>query len=83
MNVAVRLISHVGKLPPGIGADGKGSLPFADGTTLLAVLKTLNLRTDEPLMALVNGEAIAPGDRATTALKDGDEVTVFPPIEGG
>jgi sulfur carrier protein ThiS len=34
-------------------------------------------------MTLVNGDPVAPENRAEKVLNDGDQVVVFPPIEGG
>ncbi len=83
MRIAVHLISQVGKRPAGIDDNGKGTFEFPDGKTLSGLLAGLSLRTDEPFMALVNGQAIPPSERDSTILMDGDEVTVFPPMEGG
>jgi sulfur carrier protein ThiS len=34
-------------------------------------------------MTLVNGDPVSPENRAKKQLSDGDQVVVFPPIEGG
>lgn len=67
----------------GIGRDGIGEIPVKDGGTLADAMRMVGLDPDEHYMALINGDPVSPENRAGRALKDGDQVVVFPPIEGG
>jgi molybdopterin converting factor small subunit len=60
---------------------GKGSfeLSLADGAPVADVFTTLRIPTAVEAVILVNGRR---ADQ-TTALAAGDEVTLFPPMEGG
>jgi molybdopterin converting factor small subunit len=54
-------------------------LELADGATVSAVLDAMQLPPAVETVMLVNGRRA----EAATALVDGDEVTLFPPMEGG
>lgn len=79
MKVEVQLYATLTKyLPP--GSEGKKAvIEVADDTTVAGLLKYLKVPTEHPNITLVNG--IQAEDDAT--LKDGDVVTVFPPLAGG
>lgn len=67
----------------GIGRDGIGEIPVKDGGSLADAMRMVGLDPDEHYMTLINGDPVSPENRAGRALKDGDQVVVFPPIEGG
>jgi molybdopterin converting factor small subunit len=54
-------------------------LELADGATVAAVLAAMRLPPAVETVMLVNGRRA----EAATALADGDELTLFPPMEGG
>lgn len=61
-------------------ADGRPerTLDLAEGQTVLDVLRTLDLSKLE-LLTAVNGEVV----KDHTMLRDGDELTLIPAIQGG
>ncbi len=67
----------------GLGSDGIGDIPVKDDGTLADAMRMVGLPPDQPFMTLVNGNPVAQEDRASKSLADGDQVVVFPPIEGG
>lgn len=62
---------------------GNKEVRAEDGATLDAVLESLKLDSAESYMVLVNGEAVPSGEWPGHTVRDGDELTVFPPIKGG
>jgi sulfur carrier protein ThiS len=54
-----------------------------EGATVLQVYEPYGLPAKMVHLVLVNGHYIAPEDRATTALKAGDALAIWPPIAGG
>ncbi len=56
---------------------------IAGNATVDAVLAPFLLPAKLTHLVLVNGVFIPPGERATTSLKDGDTLAVWPPIAGG
>ncbi|HUV61297.1 MAG TPA: MoaD family protein [Thermoplasmata archaeon] len=53
---------------------------FGDG---LGALLGSGVSPFETVVVLVNGFNVRPNDVAVTPLRDGDEVSLFPPISGG
>ena len=58
-------------------------LDVPEGVTVLQVYEPYGLPAKMVHLVLVNGHYIAPEDRATTALKAGDALAIWPPIAGG
>ncbi len=79
MRVHVRLFAGLNRYV----TNKQSGIPFdaelPDGATIEALIRHLGLPPDEVRVAFVNGRA-QPLD---FALKDGDEVGIFPPIGGG
>jgi len=78
VEVRVRLFANfreLGRLKGG----GQGSVVIPDGANVERLLVELGLPPDAPKVVLVNGRN-AP---LTLVLNDGDDVAIFPPVEGG
>jgi sulfur carrier protein ThiS len=58
-------------------------LEVATSATILQVLQPYQLPQKLVHLVLVNGKYIAPLDRATHALIEGDVLAIWPPIAGG
>ena len=67
-----------------------------DGCTLPAALRELTTLKGHPetlfdddgavrdfVLVMVGGERLAPEDRATRLLAEGDEIVIYPPVSGG
>ena len=77
MHVRVRLLlTFKDKAPDG---ERPFALTLAGGCTVDRALESLSISDDAAKVVLVNGR-LATG---TQRLSDGDELTVFPPLEGG
>ena len=78
MKVQVRLFSNLARyLPP--GSVGKRATVELDEKSTVADLESRLGLVDEPVTVLVNDERRHPQAR----LRDGDVVSLFPPIAGG
>lgn len=77
MDISVQTFANLRDYAPA-GA-GKFKLALADDATVADLLAALRIPAAVEAVLLVNGR------RADTAtrLRDGDEVTLFPPMEGG
>ena len=77
MNVHVSLFANLRDYAP--SGQGRFELALADGATVADLLAALRVPAAVQAVLLVNGR------RADSAapLHDGDEVTLFPPMEGG
>jgi len=58
-------------------------LDVAHGATILQVIDPYGLPAALVHLVLVNGKYIAPEDRPTHALVEGDVLAIWPPIAGG
>lgn len=83
INVGFQLVSIDASEVRGLGRDGVGEIPVKDGGSLADAMRMVGLSPDKPFMTLVNGDPVAPESRDEKALADGDQIVVFPPIEGG
>jgi sulfur carrier protein ThiS len=53
------------------------------GTTVQQVVDRFNMPVKLVHLVLVNGVFIAPAERATRALVEGDALAIWPPVAGG
>jgi len=83
MKVSVKLISMATAPPEGFDAYGKAEIKLDDGTSVTGLIDRLPLNTNETFLVLVNGDTVAPSERDRTPLADGDDVAIFPPMQGG
>jgi molybdopterin converting factor small subunit len=80
MTIELRLFASLRKhLPPG-SPRGKCTLELPDGTPVGAVLARMHIPFASAHMVLVNGEHDRDFERV---LRDGDVLSVFPPVAGG
>jgi len=83
MRVSVKLISMAVPPPEGFDSYGKAEITLDDGVSVANFIGRLPLNTNETFLVLVNGDTVAPSERDQTCLADGDEVAIFPPMQGG
>ena len=83
ITVSFQLVSIDPSEVKGLGRDGLGDIPVKDGGMLADAMQMIGLPPEQPFMTMVNGEPVAPENRTAKALNDGDQIVVFPPIEGG
>jgi sulfur carrier protein ThiS len=83
MKIKVKILSMVGDPPPGFDPFGERDLDVGTGTNVADVVATISLPREESYTTIVNGEAVSVDARAAHTLADGDEITLFPAIQGG
>lgn len=83
ITVGFQLVSIDPSEVKGLGRDGVGEIPVKDEGSLADAMRMVGLAPDKPFMTLVNGDPVAPESRDERVLKNGDQIVVFPPIEGG
>jgi sulfur carrier protein ThiS len=83
MKVLVKLLSMAGDPPPGFDDFGERELQMGTGASVADAVAMVELPSEEAYTTIVNGTAVPIEARAGHALADGDEVTLFPAIQGG
>lgn len=76
MKVHVKAFGYLRRF---LGDNGERILELKEGCSLSQLLKSLLIPEDLPIVNLVNGR---PGQKQQT-LRDGDEIVLFSPMEGG
>ena len=83
MKITVKLLSIAGSPPSGFDEFGVRVIDMVAGSTVVDLLAGLSLPSEEVYTTIINGEIVPPENRADTKLADGDEITLFPAIQGG
>lgn len=84
MNITLKLFASLGDyLPASVRPANEMPLPAAEGTTVEQVIVFLALPAKLVHLVLVNGHYIAPEQRASRVLQEGDVLAIWPPIAGG
>ncbi len=79
MKIEIALFATLSKyLPPG-AQNRPAAIEVTDGATVRDVLNQLGVPAELPNILLVNGRQAPEG----TVLKDGETLSVFPPLAGG
>ena len=80
MKVEINLFASLARyIPDKTGSHGNRMLDVGEGTTIIEILKGLDVPFDKVKVIFLNG-LHATGDET---LKEGDRVGVFPPVAGG
>lgn len=77
MRIQVRLLFHLKDHGP--GGQGQFPLDLAPGTTLGQILARLGIPPEPAKVLLLNGMQAS----LAQAPQEGDDLVVFPPVEGG
>jgi sulfur carrier protein ThiS len=70
-------------LPPAVRRDNQMPLEVATDATISQIIEPFGMPPKLVHLVLVNGRYIAPEQRLTTTLVDGDVLAIWPPIAGG
>jgi sulfur carrier protein ThiS len=84
MKITFKLYAMLGDYLPADRRTGNAmTLEIRPGDTIAKVIEPFGLPMKLVHLVLVNGVYIAPDQRATHALADGDVLAIWPPIAGG
>ena len=84
MQVTLKLYASLADhLPPEARRNNRMPLELPAGTTIAEVIGAQNLPPKMCHLVLVNGHYVPPAERATRALRNDDELAIWPPIAGG
>ncbi len=84
MQITFKLYASLGEyLPADRRRGNEMALEVPEGATVLGVIEPFNLPMKLVHLVLLNGRYIAPEQRATQVLVEGDVLAIWPPIAGG
>lgn len=70
-------------LPPAAKGENQVMLDVEPDATIAQIVEPYGLPHKLVHLVLVNGHYVAPAERATRTLQDGDVLAIWPPIAGG
>lgn len=83
MHIEITLGGALIQFRPEGSAGNRFSYKNDDALTLETLLKTLGVPEEQRLMTILNGAVVQPQSYSQTALNDGDELSLMPPIAAG
>lgn len=83
MNVTLKLYASLGRFLPDGAHRNQIRLDIEDDTTITGLLDRYQVPREACHLVLVNGFYQPPEAREDVALKEGDELAVWPPVAGG
>lgn len=79
MKIGIALYATLSKYLPPDAENRKAVLEVKEGATVREIMSQLGIPRDLPNILLVNGRQ----SREDTVLKDGETLSIFPPLAGG
>ncbi len=84
MQITFKLYASLGEHLPVDKRQGNAmTLDVAPGASILQVIEPFALPMKLVHLVLINGVYVAPEERATRTLAEGDVLAIWPPIAGG
>jgi len=84
MNITLKLFASLTDyLPPASKYTNIVELDIAAETTISQLVELYRLPDKQVHLVLVNGSYVAPDQRASRTLTEGDVLAIWPPIAGG
>ncbi len=83
MQVTIKLYATLTDYLPAGSRNNRIEIELADETTVNAALAPFALPPKMTHLVLINGVFIPPEARASTHMRNGDTLAVWPPIAGG
>lgn len=81
--VTVKLFASLAEHLPQDAKDSAVQINLEDSATISSTLAEFSVPEELCHLVLLNGIFISPSQRKTTAIADGDVVSVWPPVSGG
>lgn len=83
MKITIKLFALLDKYLPDGAHKNQVDITVADDATVMDVIRSINLPQEHCHLVLVNGVYIAPSERETRVLNEGEALAIWPPVAGG
>jgi molybdopterin converting factor small subunit len=83
MKITLKLFATLTDYLPEGAKGNLVDLEVDEGERVGAIIERFRLPEKLVHLVLINGTYVAPGDRPSQALKEGDQLAIWPPIAGG
>ena len=83
MQITLKLFATLTDYLPAGASGNQAEIEIGDTESIGALIERFRLPERLVHLVLVNGNYVAPGDRAAQQLKAGDQLAIWPPIAGG
>lgn len=83
MKIRFKLFANLTELLPPTRKSNVVELDIDNGTSVQQMIDLYRIPPRSAHLVLLNGLYIAPAERATCCLSEGDELAVWPPVAGG
>lgn len=84
MKATLKLFATLSKfLPAEAQRTSRIDLELEPGTSVQSLIDRYRIPPEQCALVLVNGAFVAPADRATKLLAEGDTLAIWPPVGGG
>ena len=84
MKITLKLFASLTDyLPPEVKYTNVLAMDIAPDASIMQIITPMALPEKMVHLVLVNGKYVAPADRHTTTLTEGDVLAIWPPIAGG
>jgi len=83
LKITIKLFALLAKYLPDGAMKNQIDIAVGDGASVMEVIHSLHLPSEHCHLVLVNGVYIAPSERETHLLNEGDALAIWPPVAGG
>lgn len=83
MKITLKLFALLDKYLPEGAVKNQVEMTVDDGVTVMDVIHSVNLPTEHCHLVLVDGVYVAPSERDSRVLNDGEALAIWPPVAGG
>lgn len=83
MKIRIKLYAMLSMYLPAHAKKNEADVEFSEGTPITEILESVGVPLEQCHLVLVNGVYVAPSERDSRSVVDGDALAVWPPVAGG
>ncbi|HEY9080915.1 MoaD/ThiS family protein [Magnetovibrio sp.] len=83
MKITLKLFALLDKYLPDGAVKNQVEMTVDDGATVMDVIHSVKLPSEYCHLVLIDGVYIAPSERETRVLNEGEALAIWPPVAGG